>query len=345
MSLNRAYKILINKNNKKMAALERVMQLKDQGIPESQIIDSLKQEGISPKEIDEALSQSKIKSALNTNEIPQPAAPPGMQTSSIAQPVGQQEIQPIQQTQMQPSMTLQSQESTQPNMAPQPQELMQPIQEQMPMTQSQQIPIAQSQQIPQPYQTTAPYVEPAQYPMSVPAPYPKQYEEDYPEYQPQQPADIETINDIAEQIAEEKNVKLKKQISSLARFKDEINSETKRIGDRLTKIEGVFNELQIAVLRKIGDYGKDIQNIAKEMHITQDSFSKILSPLTENIKELKKITNKEEHITHHETPPTPHEPIINKKTKSKKPIETSKPKKRTSRKTKKHKPKIEDYVR
>ena len=263
-----------------------------------------------------------------------------MPTSSITQPIGQQEIQqtqPIQQTQMQPSMVPQSPESTQPNIAPQPQEQMQPIQEQMPMT--------QSQQIPQPYQTTAPYVEPAQYPMSVPAPYPEQYEEDYPEYQPQQPADIETINDIAEQIAEEKNVKLKKQISSLARFKDEINSETKRIGDRLTKIEGVFNELQIAVLRKIGDYGKDIQNIAKEMHTTQDSFSKILSPLTENIRELKKITNKEEHTTHHETPLTPHEPIINKKTKLKKPTKTSKPKKRTSRKTKKHKPKIEDYVR
>jgi len=329
-----------------MAALERVMQLKNQGIPEPQIIDSLKQEGISPKEIDEALSQSKIKSALNANEIPQPAAPPGMQPSPITQPMGQQEIQqtqPIQQTQMQPSIIPQSPESAQSNMALQPQEPMQqiPEQTQMPLAQSQQMPMTQSQQIPQPYQTT-PYVEPAQYQMPAPTPYPEQYEEDYPEYQPQQPADIETINDIAEQIAEEKNVKLKKQISSLAKFKDEINSETQRISNRLTKIEGVFNELQIAVLRKIGDYGKDIQNIAKEMHTTQDSFSKILNPLAENIKELKKITNKEEHIAHHETPITHHE---TKTHKTKKPTKTSIPKKRTSRKTKKHKPKIEDYVR
>jgi len=336
----------INKITKKMAVLERVMQLKDQGISEPQIIDSLKQEGIAPKEIDEALSQSKIKSALNTDEIPQPSAPSNIQ-ENLAQPAGQSEVpqapqQPIQQTQMQPSMTAQN--PIQETMSSMPMQT--PTQQSMEFQEP--MPTPQTQQITPSYQpATMPYTEqpPTE---SIPAPYQEQYEENYPEYQPQQPADIETINDIAEQIAEEKNVHLKKQISSLVGFKEEINSEIQRMSDRLTKIEGVFNELQIAILGKIGNYGRDIQNIAKEMHITQDSFSKILNPLTENIKELKKITRKESPA-HHETHTTSsvhHKPATHKTTKHKKPAKkkkTTKIRKTRSKKTKK--PKIEDYVR
>lgn len=328
-----------------MAVLERVMQLKDQGIPENQIIDSLKQEGISPREIDEALSQSKIKSALNTDEIPQPYAPQGIQEGLI-QPIAQPGIpqapqHPIQQNQMQPSMAPQN--TMQETMYPMSRQ--DPLQQSMDFQAPMQTP-PQTQQIFSPYRaTTTPYTEQTQA-MLAPTPYQEQYEEDYPEYEPQQPADIETINDIAEQIAEEKNSQLKEQISLLIGFKEEIGSEIQRMSDRLTKIEGVFNELQIAILGKIGNYGKDIQSIAKEMHTTQDSFSKILNPLTENIKELRKITGKKEHETHHEpaTHPIHHKPTTNKTITHKKPTKTSrKPHRKT--KNKKPKPKIEDYVR
>ena len=43
-----------------MAVLEQVMQMKQQGISDPEIIQYLKDSGISPKEITDALAQSKI---------------------------------------------------------------------------------------------------------------------------------------------------------------------------------------------------------------------------------------------------------------------------------------------
>jgi DNA-binding transcriptional MerR regulator len=243
-----------------MAVLEKVTQLKQQGATESQIIDFLRQEGVSPREIDEALSQSKIKSMINSgqDEIPQPEEP--------------KEIFQTQNMQSQ-DMSMQSQNiPMQPSMIPinysQPEYSQQAFQQQ-PM---QQIPFrGQPSEI---YDQTSEYA-------------PQGY---YEEYAPSQTSDIETINDIAEQIVEEKNMELKKQISSFTEFKESISLEVGKINERITRMENIFNELQIAILKKIGEYGESIQNVEKEMHMTQNSFSKILDPLTDNIREMQKIT-------------------------------------------------------
>lgn len=60
-----------------MATLEKVMQLKQQGMQEPDIIKQLRQEGISPKEIDNAIAQSKIKEAVSQ----QPMQQEGMEQS------------------------------------------------------------------------------------------------------------------------------------------------------------------------------------------------------------------------------------------------------------------------
>ena len=48
---------------------------------------------------------------------------------------------------------------------------------------------------------------------------------------------------------------------------------------RLEKIENSFNELQMAILGKIGNYSQDLQNLSQELNATQDSFSKVLNPI------------------------------------------------------------------
>lgn len=240
-----------------MAVLEKVTQLKEQGATEPQIIESLKQEGISPKEINEALSQSKIKSMINTRqgEIPQPEEPQEMFQIPEMQP---------QNTPMQPNMVPTNYSQEEYNQQPL---FQQQFQRQPPMQQQ----FQQLETYKQPQEQYAP-------------------QEYYEEYAPQQPSSIETINDIAEQIVEEKNIELKKQISSFTEFKDTLSLEVERINEKITRMENVFNELQIAILKKIGEYGEGIQNINKEMHMTQDSFSKILDPLTDNIREMQRIT-------------------------------------------------------
>jgi hypothetical protein len=127
-------------------------------------------------------------------------------------------------------------------------------------------------------------------------PQPQQYQPNqgyYQEYQPQQGgSNIETINDIAEQIVEEKTSEIKKKIASIANFKASAASDIEKINQRLDKLENNFNNIQSAILKKVGDYGDDIKNISKEMHATQESFSKILDPLTDNIRELRELTGK-----------------------------------------------------
>jgi DNA-binding transcriptional MerR regulator len=113
----------------------------------------------------------------------------------------------------------------------------------------------------------------------------------YQEYQgPQPTTDIETINEIAEQIVEEKTNEIKKQISTFKNINEELKSEIERINKKIDKLESNFNELQVAIIRKVGEYGENIKNISTEVHETQNSFSKILNPLTDNIRELQKMT-------------------------------------------------------
>ena len=280
-----------------MGTLETIMQLRNQGKTDSQITEDLKQQGLAPKEIDESLSQSKIKSALSDQDVML------QQPSQASQP-----IQPPQATSelktgsapMQPSI-MQQTPGTYPEVQ-QPAKPTQPIQELSSFQPS-----------------TTPTQEPPQ-----PESY-KNQDYQYPEYAPE--TSIETINEIAEQILDEKTAQLKNQITSFTRFKEEIASEVLKLSERLSRIENTLNELQVAILRKIGDYGKDIKNIAKEMHSTQDSFSKILNPLTDNIREMQKITG-----TTPESQPSRPKP----KTKSSK---------SKSGKKSKQKPSFEDYLR
>ncbi len=120
----------------------------------------------------------------------------------------------------------------------------------------------------------------------------------YPEYEYQPPSmNTEIITEIAEQILTEKMQKVEKQISEFLRFKTDIQEKVKNIDERLRRIEMMIDRLQISILQRIGDYGRNIMDLKEEMEATQESFSKILNPLTENIQELKKITKSEKKNT------------------------------------------------
>ncbi|MFA5258689.1 MAG: hypothetical protein WC979_05130 [Candidatus Pacearchaeota archaeon] len=240
-----------------MATLERVIQMKQQGMSDSQIVGSLRQEGVSPKEISEIISQSNIKLALNQENSFEGGNPDGQTENSMQQSIMGSPGQ------MAPQMPVDKEGFTDysANSSPPPQ-------------QEEQQPVQEFQGNPE--QTYQEY-------------YPE-YQQQYQEYQPQQALDIETVNDIAEQLIEEKTEKLEKQISAFTKFREELQFDVEKMNERLTKIEVKFDELQMAIIKKIGEYGRDIGNISKEMHLTQESFSKVLDPLTDNIRALQEIT-------------------------------------------------------
>ncbi len=55
-----------------MAVLDQVMQLKNQGMDDNQIIGTLQEQGISPNEINNALSQAQIKNAVTADQTSMP---------------------------------------------------------------------------------------------------------------------------------------------------------------------------------------------------------------------------------------------------------------------------------
>lgn len=107
-------------------------------------------------------------------------------------------------------------------------------------------------------------------------------------------ADTETTAEIAEQIVAEKMQKTDKQMSEIAAFKTETIGKMSSIDERLRRMESIIDRIQASIIGKIGEYGRNISDLKDEILATQDSFSKILNPLTENIEELRKLTKSEQ---------------------------------------------------
>jgi len=95
----------------------------------------------------------------------------------------------------------------------------------------------------------------------------------------QQAMDMETVRDIAKQEIEESLKNIKQDLDSLSKTKTEIKFQVQNLDSRLTKIESIIQELQSAIIRKMGEYGEAISGISEEVKATQNSFSKMINPI------------------------------------------------------------------
>jgi hypothetical protein len=223
-----------------MTALERVMQLKKRGMSDQEIISSLKQEGITPMEINDALNQSKIKDAVTSENQSEDMVPSMMESPQAPSP-NQSEQEVYNPQPPQPSAGGEYAPSSQPN-----------------------------------YQLSyAP-----QYPESYSAQPQEEYYEE--QYDPNQYAgggggySSDTMIEIAEQVFSEKMKKMEKQVKELEEFKTIYSTKIDEINERLKRMEKYFDKMQLEILEKVGEYGKGLNSIKKEMNMIEDSFSKIM---------------------------------------------------------------------
>ncbi len=114
----------------------------------------------------------------------------------------------------------------------------------------------------------------------------------YPQQQYTSGVSSDTVAELVDQAVSEKMSALNKSISSLASLKSSFEGQLKEMDTRIKKLEENMETLQRAVIGKIGDYGKDIKNIHSEMSAMQEGFSKMLNPLTDNIRKLERIGGK-----------------------------------------------------
>jgi len=135
----------------------------------------------------------------------------------------------------------------------------------------------QDSYIPQPQQAQQEYSSQQDY-------YPQQdyYQEggyDYGDYAPET-NNTDTMIEIAEQVFSEKIKKMQKQLTEMNEFKTLAQTKIDSTAERLKKIETIIDKLQIAILDKVGSYGRSLETIKKEMSMMQDSFGKMVKHTT-----------------------------------------------------------------
>ena len=130
------------------------------------------------------------------------------------------------------------------------------------------------------------------------APYsPQQYQQvQEPQYYSEQPqqqnVDIELVEEISEEIVNEKFTELNAKIGDIPAFKQSVEKRIDDVEDRLKRIEANLDKIQIALLGKIREYGDNVKTLSSEIQTVENSFSKIIDPLISNVKELNSITEK-----------------------------------------------------
>jgi len=110
-----------------------------------------------------------------------------------------------------------------------------------------------------------------------------QPQEQYQQYEPYSSGiSSETITEISEQVVSERMSEMRKHLNKVLDFKTSIEVKTESIEDRLKRIEKIIDALQSSVLKKVGDYVNNVDDIKKELIETQKSFSKIIPELSKH---------------------------------------------------------------
>jgi len=108
-------------------------------------------------------------------------------------------------------------------------------------------------------------------------------------YAPQGGTDTETISEIAEQVVTEKLEDYKSKVGDIASFKNQMQNQVNDIDDRLKRIENSIQQLQNAILGKIGEFGESSAMIHKDLDNLHGTVAKLMNPLIDNVNEMKKL--------------------------------------------------------
>jgi len=121
--------------------------------------------------------------------------------------------------------------------------------------------------------------------------YPQQQ---YQEYYPQETTPAYQTGDntieIAEQVFQEKIKTIQNTVNKLNEFQTLTQTQLENISDRLKRIETSFDKMQLSILDKVGNYGKNIDTLKKEVSMIEDSFGKLST--THTLKHTKTPTKK-----------------------------------------------------
>src|SRR3989344_6810999 len=113
-----------------------------------------------------------------------------------------------------------------------------------------------------------------------------------PSFQQQPQMSSDYVQKIVESVVEEKWDDIISKVGDIRLWKDKMEGDITSIKQEILRTQNHFENLQKGVLGKVSEYNDNITNINTEMKSLEKVFEKILQPMTENIKELSRITEK-----------------------------------------------------
>ena len=224
-----------------MSVLDQVMNLKTQGLSDSEISRRLQESGVSPGDIMDALSRAQIKSAVSDMGTGTDAMEPSILGS-------EEEPERLPLEGLEGGMP--SDEELKP---PQPSGY--PMQIGMPMRLTKEVSGAETETYApeEVYSPQPQYLLPNQ-------PQPGNYESaQYAQYSPSMAGDTDTIIEVAEQVFFEKNKPIQKKVDEFNEFRALVQTKVDNISDRLRRMEMIIDKLQASVLERIGSYGQGLE--------------------------------------------------------------------------------------
>ncbi len=102
----------------------------------------------------------------------------------------------------------------------------------------------------------------------------------------------ERIEEIAESIINEKWQKMMEDVGDINVWKEKIKTDVVSMKQEILRVETRFEDLQKAVLGKVSEYDVNIRDVGVEIKALEKLLQKIIEPLTRNVNELSKITEK-----------------------------------------------------
>jgi len=238
-----------------MGVLDQITDMKNKGFSEKQILNKLQeQEGLSPKEITDAMNRSNIKSAIS-DSTQEAQTTEGMQPSIMAPK--EEELGGSENYGLAPPKPSPNYQKNSPQIQEMPQEEI--------------------------YSSAPQYADAGQQYMPQ-----EEYGESYAGYA----TDTDTMIEISEQVFAEKMKSIIKKIEETLEFKTLAESKLTNMEGRLKRIESQIDNLQSAILEKVGSYGRGLEGVRKEMSMMQDSFGKVVGTLADK-------KSHSPHVVHH----------------------------------------------
>jgi hypothetical protein len=97
------------------------------------------------------------------------------------------------------------------------------------------------------------------------------------------------VEKIAEDIIDEKWTKLVGEMNEIKNWKDTAAKQMDEVKGSLSKLDSKINDVQKAILGKVGEYNQSIKDVNVELKAMSKVFEKIMPTFTDNVKRLSSI--------------------------------------------------------